>query len=112
MFLFKLSIFIGCLFLQGFAAPRITNSIQRIYSYALPNKTIRLEKNYDPTTGSAWISSPDYSIQTADELFRLEEADRMVYKQKYGSMHSSLISKFTKMTPSETIRVEILIYVV
>jgi subtilase family protein len=94
-------------FSVGFASsPAVKNSATRHFPYAMPGKSIKILKTWDPETQTARVISEDgVTIRSAEELVRLEEAELNLFREKYGRLSHELSAKYDKLDSQDTLRV-------
>jgi hypothetical protein len=65
------------------SGPVVKNSAKRYFPYLMPGKSIKIIKTWDPEKKIAQVVSEDgITIQSAEELVRLEEAERNLFREK------------------------------
>jgi hypothetical protein len=97
-----LSLFSDCLA----SGPVVKNSANRLFPYLMPGKSIKILKTWDPEKRTARVISEDgTTVQSAEELVRLEEAERNLYREKYGRLSNELSVKYDKLGSQDTLRV-------
>jgi hypothetical protein len=88
------------------AGPVVKNSANRHFPYLMPGKSIKILKTWDPEKRKAQVISEDgITIQSAEDLVRLEEAERNLYREKYGRLSTELSPRYDKLGSRDTLRV-------
>ena len=87
------------------AEPVATASATRSFPNLFPGKLIHISKYTDPVTGKFGLTSDDPAIQSASDLARIETEEWNKVRAKVGALESGLVTKLSKLSPDEKIRV-------